>query len=139
MDRLMLAEKLESLRRAVARIEQRRVDSADTLASDVDAQDILALNLTRAAGMVARCGGRMPLASRGATRLPTGASWRGALGRRLRPVARCRAPRAVAGQEVASRVLRRRRRSHALARSGRIVSSWTRAKSFRLPVTRSRP
>ena len=89
MDRLMLAEKLESLRRAVARIEQRRVDSADTLASDVDAQDILALNLTRAAGMAARCGGRMPLASRGATLLSTGASWRGALGRRLRLAARC--------------------------------------------------
>ena len=48
MDRLILAEKLESLRRCIARIEQRRVDSADTLASDVDTQDILALNLTRA-------------------------------------------------------------------------------------------
>ena len=48
MDRLILAEKLESLRRCVARIEQRRVDTAETLAADVDAQDILALNLTRA-------------------------------------------------------------------------------------------
>ncbi len=48
MDRMILAEKLESLRRCVARIEQRRVDSAETLAADVDAQDILALNLARA-------------------------------------------------------------------------------------------
>jgi len=48
VDRLILAEKLESLRRCISRIEQRRVDSAETLAVDVDAQDILALNLTRA-------------------------------------------------------------------------------------------
>lgn len=48
MDRLILAEKLESLRRCVARIERWRVDSSETLAADVDAQDILALNLTRA-------------------------------------------------------------------------------------------
>jgi uncharacterized protein YutE (UPF0331/DUF86 family) len=48
VDRLIVAEKLESLRRCIARIEQRRVASAEALAADVDAQDILALNLTRA-------------------------------------------------------------------------------------------
>lgn len=48
MDRLILAEKLESLRRYIGRIEARRADSAEELADDVDAQDILSLNLTRA-------------------------------------------------------------------------------------------
>ena len=35
---MILAEKLESLRRCVARIERWRVDSSETLAADVDAQ-----------------------------------------------------------------------------------------------------
>ena len=48
MDRLILAEKLASLRRFVTRIEQWRVDSSESLAADVDAQDILALGLTLA-------------------------------------------------------------------------------------------
>ena len=48
MDRAVLSEKLESLRRCVARIETKRVASAGALARDVDAQDIVALNLTRA-------------------------------------------------------------------------------------------
>ena len=48
MAALILQEKLESLRRCVARIEQRRADSAELLASDVDRQDIVSLNLTRA-------------------------------------------------------------------------------------------
>lgn len=45
---MIVEEKLESLRRCVARIEERRADSSAALAADVDRQDILALNLTRA-------------------------------------------------------------------------------------------
>ena len=48
MDPLIVAAKLESLRRCVARIEARRVPTASDLAADVDVQDIVALNLTRA-------------------------------------------------------------------------------------------
>ncbi len=48
MDPLIIAEKLESLRRCVRRVEARRPATAVALANDVDAQDILALNLTRA-------------------------------------------------------------------------------------------
>lgn len=48
MDPLILAEKLESLRRCITRIEERRADSAEALAADVDRQDIVTLNLARA-------------------------------------------------------------------------------------------
>lgn len=48
MDKLILAEKLEALRRCVKRVEDRRTDSVEALQRDVDRQDILALNLTRA-------------------------------------------------------------------------------------------
>ncbi|MCC6786038.1 MAG: DUF86 domain-containing protein [Planctomycetes bacterium] len=48
MDRRLIEEKLEALRRCVARIEAKRPQAAGVLASDSDLQDILALNLTRA-------------------------------------------------------------------------------------------
>jgi uncharacterized protein YutE (UPF0331/DUF86 family) len=48
VDPLIVAAKIESLRRCVARIEARRPTSSDALARDADAQDILTLNLTRA-------------------------------------------------------------------------------------------
>lgn len=48
MDKLILAEKLEALRRCVHRIEARRTATVAALEVDVDAQDILSLNLTRA-------------------------------------------------------------------------------------------
>lgn len=48
MDQLILAEKLEALRRCVLRVETRRTSTAAALQADVDRQDILALNLTRA-------------------------------------------------------------------------------------------
>jgi uncharacterized protein YutE (UPF0331/DUF86 family) len=48
VDRIVLDEKLESLRRCVARIETARAPSAEALRTDVDRQDILSLNLTRA-------------------------------------------------------------------------------------------
>lgn len=48
MDRLILAGKLESLRRCIKRIEDRKPASVDHLIQDPDRQDILVLNLTRA-------------------------------------------------------------------------------------------
>jgi len=48
VDRGVIESKLESLRRCVRRIEQRVPDNAAALASDLDAQDIISLNLTRA-------------------------------------------------------------------------------------------
>ena len=48
MDRDVIEQKIESLRRCVARVHQKCPATADALANDVDAQDILTLNLTRA-------------------------------------------------------------------------------------------
>lgn len=48
MDKRLIEEKLESLRRCVARVALKCPGSADQLADDADAQDIIALNLTRA-------------------------------------------------------------------------------------------
>lgn len=48
MDRQVIDQKLESLRRCVSRLETRCPDDPVSLASDLDAQDIVSLNLTRA-------------------------------------------------------------------------------------------
>ncbi|MFV8836420.1 type VII toxin-antitoxin system HepT family RNase toxin [Aquisalimonas sp. APHAB1-3] len=48
MDAVIVAEKLEALRQCIKRIEDRRVQSADALYHDLDRQDILSVNLTRA-------------------------------------------------------------------------------------------
>ena len=48
MDREVVEQKIESLRRCVERVREKCPASADALASDADAQDILTLNLTRA-------------------------------------------------------------------------------------------
>lgn len=48
MDRLLIEEKLESLRRCVERIRARCPKDAAALAADPDLQDIVTLNLTRA-------------------------------------------------------------------------------------------
>lgn len=48
MDRPLIEQKLEALRRCVVRIRTRCPANATLLANDVDAQDILSLNLTRA-------------------------------------------------------------------------------------------
>ncbi|HRN80903.1 MAG TPA: DUF86 domain-containing protein [Nitrosomonas europaea] len=48
MDRLILAGKLESLRRCIKRIEDRKPANVDYLIQDADRQDILVLNLARA-------------------------------------------------------------------------------------------
>ena len=48
MDRRVVLDKVESLRRCVGRVEAKRPDALETLQADLDLQDILALNLTRA-------------------------------------------------------------------------------------------
>lgn len=48
MDREVIEQKIESLRRCVERVRQKSPATAAALASDPDAQDILTLNLTRA-------------------------------------------------------------------------------------------
>lgn len=48
MDRELIYQKLESLRRCIIRLETRCPGSADELVEDIDAQDIVSLNLTRA-------------------------------------------------------------------------------------------
>lgn len=48
MDQLILSEKLESLRRCIARIEDKTPANVNILIQDPDIQDILILNLTRA-------------------------------------------------------------------------------------------
>jgi uncharacterized protein YutE (UPF0331/DUF86 family) len=48
MDREVIEQKLESLRHCLQRIETRCPEDAQTLATDPDLQDIVALNLSRA-------------------------------------------------------------------------------------------
>jgi len=48
MDKQVIANKIESLRRCLARVEQRCPSSLDGLLNDIDAQDVLTLNLSRA-------------------------------------------------------------------------------------------
>ena len=48
MDKQVIAQKLESLRKCVARIETKSPQNAETLNQDMDLQDIIALNLSRA-------------------------------------------------------------------------------------------
>ena len=47
MDTVILIEKLESLRRCIRRIEDKKPIDIDQLKQDIDLQDILVLNLTR--------------------------------------------------------------------------------------------
>lgn len=48
MDRLIVGRKLDSLRRCLARIEAKRPSNVETLGNDIDLQDVLVLNLSRA-------------------------------------------------------------------------------------------
>ena len=48
MDKTIIVEKLESLRRCARRIEEKRPASVEDLKTDPDLQDIISLNLTRA-------------------------------------------------------------------------------------------
>ena len=48
MDRHVIEDKLERLRRCVQRVEQKRPSTPEALATDYDLQDILSVNLERA-------------------------------------------------------------------------------------------
>lgn len=48
MDEPLVAQKMESLRRCIQRVESRLPDDLEALLTDLDAQDIISLNLTRA-------------------------------------------------------------------------------------------
>ena len=48
MDKELIAEKIESLRRCIKRVEDKRPDTIDELIADNDLQDIVSLNLSRA-------------------------------------------------------------------------------------------
>jgi len=48
MDRALIDQKLESLRRCIQRVNDKLPETVDQLEKDLDAQDIVALNLTRA-------------------------------------------------------------------------------------------
>ncbi len=47
MDQVIVAEKLESLRRCIQRIDDKKPDNVIQLTQDLDLQDILVINLTR--------------------------------------------------------------------------------------------
>ena len=51
MDQQLVGQKLESLRRCIERVETKLPDSLEVFLGDLDAQDIIALNLTRAVQM----------------------------------------------------------------------------------------
>ncbi len=51
MDRELIEQKLESLRRALQRVSEKCPDSIEMLVNDFDAQDIVSINLTRAVQM----------------------------------------------------------------------------------------
>lgn len=48
MDQVIVTEKLESLRRCIQRIDDKKPDNVTQLIRDLDLQDILVINLTRA-------------------------------------------------------------------------------------------
>lgn len=48
MDRVIVERKLDSLQRCLVRVAEKCPQSAEALVDDVDAQDIVSLNLTRA-------------------------------------------------------------------------------------------
>lgn len=66
MDRVVVEQKLESLRRCLQRIEAKCPPDAATLASDFDMQDIVSLNLSRAVQLCVDIGAHL-LAGTGAS------------------------------------------------------------------------
>jgi len=48
MDKLVVANKIDSLRRCLKRVEQRCPQNLEELLNDIDAQDVVTLNLSRA-------------------------------------------------------------------------------------------
>lgn len=63
MDWTVIEQKLESLRRCLRRVEEKCPPDVDTLAKDVDAQDILTLNLTRAVQLCVDIGAHLVTAT----------------------------------------------------------------------------
>lgn len=59
MDREVVEQKLESLRRCLQRIDSKCPEDADTLAADFDLQDIVSLNLSRAVQLCVDIGAHM--------------------------------------------------------------------------------
>lgn len=59
MDWEMIDQKIESLRRSVARVGEKCPDSVDALQKDYDAQDIITLNLSRAVQMCVDIGAHL--------------------------------------------------------------------------------
>ena len=59
MDRRVIEQKLESLRRCLARIEAKCPQEAAALAADADVQDIVSLNLTRAVQLAVDIGAHL--------------------------------------------------------------------------------
>jgi len=59
MDREVVEQKLELLRRCLQRIETKCPEDADTLAADFDLQDIVSLNLSRAVQLSVDIGAHM--------------------------------------------------------------------------------
>ena len=51
MDEQLVSQKLDSLRRCIQRVESRTPTSVEQLRTDIDTQDIIAINLTRAIQM----------------------------------------------------------------------------------------
>ena len=56
MDRIVIDQKLESLRRCLARIRTKLPLTSETFKTDFDVQDIISLNLTRAVQMAVDIG-----------------------------------------------------------------------------------
>lgn len=63
MDRAVIERKLEVLRRCVTRLRQKRPQSAADLANDLDLQDVLVLNLSRAVQVCVDIGAHLLAAS----------------------------------------------------------------------------
>ncbi|NWG87496.1 MAG: DUF86 domain-containing protein [Hydrogenophilaceae bacterium] len=59
MDRRVIEQKLESLRRCLTRIEAKCPPDAGALAADADVQDIVSLNLTRAVQLAVDIGAHL--------------------------------------------------------------------------------
>jgi len=63
MDWLLIDQKLESLRRALKRVVERCPDDIELLLRDIDAQDIVTLNLTRAVQLCVDIGAHLVAAT----------------------------------------------------------------------------
>ncbi len=63
MDRQIINKKLESLRRSLGRVESKRPDNLEELQANLDLQDIIVLNLSRAVQLCVDIGAHIIAAS----------------------------------------------------------------------------